>query len=412
MMSEPQARRSLTQQITIIFLARTSLHTAHRIIYPFLPSLARGLGISLQAASGLVTLRMVAGMTAPVLGVAGDRYGRRRTMVAGLLLVAFASLLLAGAGTAGAAAVAFILYGLSKAAYDPAMQAYIGDTVPYARRGRAIGIIELSWSCAWLVGVPVSGFLIESLGWRAPWAGLMVLGLLGAWLTHTRLPPGRIAPAGSTSTPPLSEVLGSLLGTWRSLLHRRPATALLATSLCLSMAIEIPFIVYGAWLETEFGLSLTALGLASMAVGLAEATAELGTTVVTDRLGKRRSTLLGSLGLAASLALLPWLSQHGLPAAMAGVVLMLLSFEFAFVSLLPLATELAPDARASYLSLNITAQSLGRVIGAAVGGWLWLWQKQVLPGMGTITVHAVAGAGSALLAAIVLALGLSELRQR
>ncbi|MEE9617049.1 MAG: hypothetical protein V3T90_08590 [Anaerolineae bacterium] len=49
----------------------------------------------------------------------------------------------------------------------------------------------------------------------------------------------------------------------------------------------------------------------------AEASAELGTTVITDRLGKRRSVLMGILGLVASLALLPWLSGLGLAATLA-----------------------------------------------------------------------------------------------
>ena len=104
----------------------------------------------------------------------------------------------------------------------------------------------------------------------------------------------------------------SLVATWRDLLGRRSVVVLLLASFSFTMAIEVPFIVYGDWLETTFGLSLSALGLASTVVGVAEAAAELGTTVVTDRLGKRRSVLLGALGLAASLLALPWLARLGL----------------------------------------------------------------------------------------------------
>ena len=161
----------------------------------------------------------------------------------------------------------------------------------------------------------------------------------------------------------------SLIATWRSLLSSRPIVVLLLTSLLLTVANEVPFIVYGAWLETTFSLSLSALGLASIVVGLAEASAELGTTLLTDRLGQRRSVLFGLLGLAASLLLLPWLSQNGLAPALAGVALMLFTFEFGIVSLLPMATELAPDARATLLSLNIMAMSLGRILGAGIGAW-------------------------------------------
>jgi len=379
-----------------MFTARTTINVAARIVYPFLPSLARGLGISLAAASRLITLRMVGGMIAPLLGLLADLYGRRRVMQAALLLFALAGLVMAGGGTLPTAAVAFTLYGLAKALYDPALYAYIGDQVPYRERGRVTGVIELSWSGAWLLGVPASGFLIEHFGWRAPWAALIALGLVGLALTRAGLPP---APR-SGPRPGGRPLLTSIVATWRDLLRRPSVIVLLMTSLLLTLAIEIPFIVYGAWLETAFGLSLSALGLASTVVGLAEATAELGATVITDRLGKKRSVLVGLLSLAASLMALPWLSRLGLVGALSGVILMMLSFEFGLVSLLPLATELAPEARASLFSLNAMSMSLSRVLAALIGGWLWQWES--------IALQAGVGAACALVGTVLFARGLTE----
>jgi len=397
---QPQvySTRSFRTQLPIVFAVRTAVNAPVRIIYPFLPSIARGLGISLAAASQLVTLRMVAGLAAPLLGLLADRYGRRRVMEVALSLFALASLLMAGVGTLAAAALAFALYGLAKALYDPAVHAYVGDHVPYRERSRAVGILELSWSGAWLLGVPASGLLIERFGWRAPWAALIVLGLLGLVLTCVSLPPTSRPAARRRG----GSFVASTIGTWRNLLRRRSVAALLATSFLLTMAIEVPFIVYGAWLETSFGLSLSTLGLASTVVGVAEATAELGSAAITDRLGKKRSVLAGLLGLAASLIALPWLSRLGLVAALAGVMLMLLNFEFGIVSLLPLATELAPEARASLFSLTVMAFSLSRILAALVGGWLWQWQ--------TIALNAGVGAICALLAALLLARGMKEIQ--
>jgi len=386
--------------LLVVFLARTVLNTTFRIIYPFLPGMARGLGVSLGAAGRLVTLRMVGVMIAPILGPLADRHGRRRIMMVALLTFALASLMLAGMGTLAAAAVAFLLYGVAKALYDPAVYAYLGDTVPYQERGRTIGIAELSWSVAWLLGVPASGFLIERLGWRAPWAVLGILGLLGAWLTSGHLPPTR--RTGERDRGTLSVAV--LVGDWRKLLLCRPVVLLLLVSLLLTLANEIPFIVYGAWLETTFGLSLSTLGVASIVVGMAEATAELGASVITDRLGKRRSMLMGLTGLAVSSIVLPWLSGLGLVAALVGIALMLLTFEFTLVSLLPLATELVPDARASLLSLVMTSFSLARILGAIVGGLLWRWES--------IALHAAVGALCAFVAMLLLGLGMTEIGER
>jgi predicted MFS family arabinose efflux permease len=387
-----------------IWVSRTVLTTAHRIIYPFLPSIARGLGISLTAASGLVTVRMLAGLAAPFFGPMTDRRGRRPTMELALGLFVLAGLLLVGTGllpTGGLAVAvgAFLLYGLAKVLYDPTVHAFLGDTVPYRERGRAIGLIELSWSAAWLIGVPAAGLLMERFGWRASWAVLAGLGLVCLGLTHAVLPPGR--PAGLPGKSGQGASL--LLSTWRSLLGRRRVIILLCISLLLTMASEIPFIVYGAWLETSFGLSLSALGLASIVVGLAEASAEVGSTMLTDRLGKRRSTLAGSVAMAASLLLLPGLTKLGLAPALVGIALITVTFEFAIVSLLPLATELVPEQRSSLLSLNVTAFSLGRIAGAVLGGWLWSWQGE------RITPHALVAAACASAAALLLFWGMAEI---
>ncbi len=397
----------LRTDLALIFFARTALNSAHRIIYPFLPALARGLGISVAAATGLVAVRTLAGLTAPLFGPLGDRFGRRRLMEWGLLAFLVAGVVLVSTGTYGTALVAFALFGLSKVLYDPAVHAYVGDEVPYRQRGRAIGIVEMSWAGAWLLGVPASGFLIERLGWRAPWLALVVLGLLGLWLTHTRLPAAHLSagphlPPGAHLSPrpehPLRRLVAPFMG-WRQLLRRRNVLPLLLASVLLTLSNEIPFIVYGAWLEDAFGLALSAVGLVSIVIGVSEATAELGTTLLTDRLGKRRSVVLGLCILAATLVGLPFLSRLGITAALAGVALMMLSFEFAIVSLLPLATEIAPEARGLLLSFNVAAMSLGRLVGSLVGGRLWETSRAgILP-------PAIAGAACALLAALLLGRG-------
>jgi predicted MFS family arabinose efflux permease len=387
------------KQMIIIFFARTTLATAHRIVYPFLPSLARGLGISIGAATGLVTLRMVAGVAAPLLGPYADRLGRRRTMELALLAFALAGTLLVGIDALAAAAAAFLLYGLSRALYNPSVQALLGDLVPYGKRGRVVGRAELSWATAWLLGVPIAGLLIERFGWWMPWAVLTVLGLAALYLTRRGLPRDR-----DVSNLQLRRTLvpSSLVASWRTLFRQPGVLALLISGLLIAMAIEIPFIVYGAWIEEGFGLGLGTLGIASISVGLAEAAAEVGTSVLTDRLGKKRSVVLGLLGMALSLTVLPVLGRHGVVSAMSGVVLVTLCFEFAIVSLLPLTSQIVPDARATLLSFGIAAGSVGRILGATLGGWMWERHAN------GIALHAFSGAFCALLAALVMARGLAE----
>ncbi len=384
----PRARELPLPALAAIFVARTVLNAAFRAVYPFLPALADGLGLSIPVTAQLVNLRVIVGLGAPLLAPFSDHYGRRRVMELALLLLALAGLLLVGWPALVPAAVAFGLYGLAKVLYDPALHAYIGDTTPFERRGRIVGFVELSWSVGWLWGVPTSGFLIDRLGWKAPW-GLFALLAVGSVLLMRRTLPPAFAHQHENASP--SSVL-SLIG---RTLRPRHVRLILALAALMALAIEIPFIVYGAWLERTFSLSMTSLGVASVVIGMAEATAELGTTFITDRLGKRLSVLSGLSGMMATLVLLPLLPKWGLGATLAGLGLLMLAFEFGLVSLIPLISESVPDARATAVALSATAFSLGRFLGGALGGWLWQGEQ--------IALHSVlaiicVGAAIALLA--------------
>jgi predicted MFS family arabinose efflux permease len=153
---------------TTILPARLLLNAQGRIVYPFLPAISRGLGLPFETTALLLAIRGLIGATSPAFGYLSDRIGRKTLMLAGLVTMIVGATLLALGQTFAAALFAFALLGFAKAAYDPAMQAYVADAVPYEKRGRALGTIEYSWAGSWLFGVPVAGFLIARRSWRTP----------------------------------------------------------------------------------------------------------------------------------------------------------------------------------------------------------------------------------------------------
>lgn len=370
----------------VVLLSRTAINSSFRIVYPFLPAISRGLGVPLTVASFLLTLRALVGLGSPLFGPLSDRYGRRSLMLAGLGMLSTGAALIAGWPTYGMAVAAFILLGLSKTAYDPAVQAYLSDAVPYHRRGRVLGITELSWSAAWLLGVPVAGFLIERAGWQSPFAALTLLALVGLLLTWL-LPPD--PHQGSLSVPPR----------WESLRRNGSAWLGLSAGLLLMFAIENVFVVYGAWMEKTFSLSVGALGLASSIIGVAEAMGETFSAGLVDRLGKKTSVLGGLLLNAGAYLLLPLLAGN-LASALVGLFVLFLAFEFSIVSSFPLISELAPDARGTLMALNAAALSAGRMAGSLTAAPLWLH--------GGLGLNAAVSCGGALVAFALLFLFVSE----
>lgn len=380
-------RADTPRTLAVMLAARIVLNMPMRIVYPFLPAIARGLGVPLATASLLFTVRGLISAAGPLYGFLADRYGRRRMMLVGLLALISGAAAIAALPTFGLALVGFALLGFSKASFDPAMQAFVGDTVPYERRGRIMGILELPWSMSWFIGVPLAGFVIAAAGWRAPFwllAGLGLVSLAAMW----RLCPGCGGAWTRRAAPRLRLAdLGRQRQRWLGI------ATILSVPVLLVAANENVFIVYGAWMEQDFGLSVATLGVASVGISLAELAGELTSAGLVDRLGKRRAVLLGLTLNMLAYMLLPQLAGT-LGGALFGVFLVFLTFEFTIVCLLPLLSELTPNARAMLMALSAAVMSLGRVISSLAGPRLWQ--------IGGLSLNALVSAAAMALAALIL----------
>ncbi len=353
-----RTRGSLPPQLIVLTLGRLLLSSALRLTYPFLPAFARGLGLPLQTVANLVALRAFAGFLSPLLAPLADRLGRRAALAGSLLFFALAGLVLLVWPTYWALALVLIATGITKVIYDPAVQAYVGETVPYERRGVAMALTETSWSGAMLLGAPLAGWLIARQGWTAPYVWLGLLALPVAWAVWRQMPRN-----GDYRPIPLAD-LHRVLRRHRVIWY---ASAYLALLLA---ANELFFIVYGGWMEQEFGLALATLGLATAVVGGAEIGGELLAGVAVDRFGKRPVIILTGLLTGAVYFLVPF-TGNSLAFALVTLFFAFLLFEITIVGGIPLMTEVVPTARTVVLSVLVAAGSLGRMLGALAGPWLW-----------------------------------------
>jgi DHA1 family inner membrane transport protein len=356
--------RRLVLALGAATLARTFINTSRRFAYPFAPVLSRGLGVPLAAVTSLIAVNQATGLLSPVFGPLGDRWGYRALMLAGLGMLGVGMLAGGLLPVYGAVLVALFLAGLGKNIFDPALQAYVGERVPYERRGLAIGLIEFAWAGSTLVGIPVTGLLIDRLGWRSPFFVLGGLGLCGLVALRVLIP-------GDGGRGHAEDRLAGFGEAWRRLSHERAVLGSLGFAFLVAAANDNLFVVYGAWLETTFGLSIVALGAATTVIGVAELLGEGLTASISDRLGLKRAIMAGLVLSALSYALLP-LTERSLPLALAGLFAIFLSFEFTIVTAYSLFTEILPGARATMMSSSLATSGLGRMAGALMGGAVWL----------------------------------------
>jgi predicted MFS family arabinose efflux permease len=112
---------------------------------------------------------------------------------------------------------------------------------------------------------------------------------------------------------------------------------------------------------------LTALGIATITIGIAEGIGELVVALGGDRLGKRNLALYGALLAGIGFLIVPTLTQS-LGVALTGIFVVFVLIEASIVASITLFTELLPEARAVMMSANISASASGRLLGALVGG--------------------------------------------
>jgi predicted MFS family arabinose efflux permease len=387
-----QSTARLVFRIGVATLCRLVLNTSRRFVYPFAPVLSRGLGVPLTAITSLIALSWATAILALFFGPIIDRLGYRLMMIVGLSLLAAGMLVAGFLPFYGVVLVAVFLAGLGKSVFDPAVQAYISEHVPYARRGMAIGLMEFSWAGSTLLGIPVVALLIDGFGWRSPFLLMGALALLGVGAFVVFFPPVDTSVSG-----PRPQI--KFKDAWQGMLRQKTARGAIVFVFLISVANDNLFVVYGAWLEKTFGLSIVALGLGTSTIGVAELLGETMTATLADRFGLKRSVMIGLTICIISYMILPFLART-ISTALLGLFLVFITFEFMIVTSVPLVTELLPATRATMMASYLAAAGFGRVVGALIGGPVWL--------MGGIWATGLVSAMMNALALVALILGLRD----
>ncbi|MEX2654081.1 MAG: MFS transporter [Acidimicrobiia bacterium] len=351
------------------------LNTAVRLVYPFLPAIARGLGISIGQAGALVSVRWVAGFASPVaIGLAGRRATSRALLLTGLAIFAVGSLVTAWFGVFIGALIGFALIGFGKPLFDVGAQAHVAERVPWHQRSRHIGILEVAWAGGLLVGAPVAGWLIERGTWNTPF---LTLGLLAAI--------GMVAVArlDRVDSPEVVELAEKPV-------VRGPARWFLVVGGLVGVSLEILLVNLGTWLENSFGLALLALGGVGTAIGVAELLGEGGVVAITDRVNKRKA-LAFALGLAGLVFAAFGFVSDSLVVGVVVLAVGIALIEYTIVSAMTVATEIHPENRTGYLAWFSVATGIGRIVGDLAGPWMY--------SVGGMRLTSLGAAGTAVVAA-------------
>lgn len=326
-----------------------------------LPALAHAFDASFHAVQWVVLAYLLA-ITAVIVsaGSLGDRLGRRRVLLAGLLLFAVACGLCGLAQSLPWLVMARVLQGLGAAVMMAMTLAMVGDTVTKERIGRVMGLLGTMSAVGTAMGPSVGGMLLSLGGWQALFLVGVPLGLLAAALAYCYLPVDR-----QPGHRPSDERFWSPL--------KNPSLRVgLVISALVAAVIMTTFVVGPFYLSRGLGLDPAWMGLA-MAVGPCVAAltgVPAGRWV--DRLGSQRMTLAG-LGVMALGALLLSLVS-GLAAYLGALVLLTTGYSlFQAANNTAVMSDVEASRRGKVSGLLNLSRNLGLIFGASALGAVFAW---------------------------------------
>ena len=296
-------------------------------------------------------------------GIASDWWGRKRVIIAGLLLFALGSFLAAWAPDLNWLIAGRSLQGAG--AISAAVTALLADSTRDEVRTKAMALVGGSIALMFALSLVVAPLLASYIGLHGLFALTGSLALGGIAVVLWWVPPEPVnhvdRPRGS-----VAEVLKN------AALLRLDFGVFVLHAVQLAMWVAIPALLVGAGLGKgqHWQVYLPAVLASFVVMG--------GTLFPLERRGYLRAAFLGAVGLILLVQLGLWWVASGTSTAASSLGLLagLLFLFFCGFNLLEasqpsLASRLAPaHARGAALGIYNTLQSLGFFAGGAVGGWI------------------------------------------
>lgn len=232
-------RRSETLLLLTVALGAVLAPLNSTMIAVALPAITLELGAGAAATSWLVTGYLISmASLQPVAGRLGDRLGRRRLILGGLLGFGVASLGATVAPNLPLLIACRVAQAISGAVVLPNGDALLREIIPDERRASRFGMIGSAIGLAAALGPVVGGLLVTSAGWRAMFAVNLLLvapALALAWRQIPRavVSPERAAVSGERIVRPAFDWPGAVM----------LSTVLVGLALLLSRGSSLPALV-------------------------------------------------------------------------------------------------------------------------------------------------------------------------
>ncbi len=379
--AEEAAAAGIARVVMLLSLAAFASAVALRLCDPLLPELARSFDTTTARAAMVITATSIAyGICQLLFGPLGDRFGKFPVIAWACLASTLGALACAAAPTLDSLSLARAMTGATTAALIPLSMAWIGDVVAFDERQHTLAKFMSGQIIGMVSGQAVGGLFADTIGWRWAFVFLAAIYCVVGLLLLRALK--RLQQRGTLADPGAADQAGTLARI-TMILGSAKARGILMTVFIEAMAAFGVMAFIPAYLHERFGLSLFHAGSVVAVFGAGGLLYTSFARRWVRALGEARLALLGGalLGIAYLMLSLgdTWFW------AVAACLLAGLGFYQLHNTLQTQATQMAPAARGTAVSLFASCFFLAQAVGVSLGAWVierygapWLFASSAL----------------------------------
>ncbi|MHA7963913.1 MFS transporter [Paenibacillus sp. CAU 1782] len=355
--------------VSLLMLNIFIVFTGIGLIIPIMPSYMNMLHIGGSTLGFLVAAFSIAQLVfSPLAGRISDSIGRKKVIVAGMLLFAISEWIFGAVSALPLLFLSRMLGGISAALVMPAVMAYTADITTDEERGKGMGLINAAITTGFIIGPGIGGYIAE-FGIRVPFYAAAVAGLIAMLVTAFLLPEtpalqkdnGALKTAGSPAPGLLRQLASS---------YREPYFISLIVVLIASFGLANFETVFGLFVDHKF--SFTPKDIAFIITFGSISGAVVQVTIfgwIINRFGEK-NVITVSL-FAAALFVLLGLMVHTFWLIVAVTFALFLAIDILRPAIGTQMSKFANQQQGYVAGLNSAFTSLGNIIGPIIGGFLF-----------------------------------------
>ncbi|GIO37664.1 tetracycline resistance MFS efflux pump [Paenibacillus antibioticophila] len=347
-----------------IFLVFTGIG----LVVPIMPTYMNELHITgstvglLVAAFSLTQL-----LFSPYAGRLSDSLGRKKIIVAGMIVFALSEWIFGVAVSPVLLFLARMLGGVGAALIMPAVMAYAADVTTNEERAKGMGLINAAITTGFIIGPGIGGYLAE-FGIRVPFFAAAVAGAVAAVITLFILPESRTAEQRASAGAALAEKQSLLTQLLNSGKERYFFNLIIVFVLAFGLANYET--VFGLFVDHKFGFTPTDIAFIITFGSIAGAVVQL--TIfgwILNRFGERRVIAICLLIAGLFVTLTLFVSSYWLIVTVTFIVF--LSIDILRPAVGTQLSKMAGEQQGYVAGLNSAYTSLGNIAGPIVAGALF-----------------------------------------